>query len=184
MTRIGPRCARRSSRTKSSRRSSRSIATWAGAGSAVSMRASPTTSATRTYRPTLSCLTLTDAAAQGVPFQAIPTGALRAPVTIDVAGIHQSVLSWNVPSIMGLYTVTPKDPWLAQTNKFQVHEKVTTGFREAQHRRDVGLDAGARQSGRSVRPHEAEFRRLRLERWWLRRTGRRCRAASQRGCHL
>jgi iron complex outermembrane receptor protein len=73
-------------------------------------------------------LTLTDAAAQGVPFQSIPTGALRDPVTIDVAGIHQQVLSWDVPSIMGLYTVTPKDPWLAQTNKFKVHEKVKTAF--------------------------------------------------------
>jgi iron complex outermembrane receptor protein len=73
-------------------------------------------------------LTLTDAANQGVPFQAIPTGALRAPVTIDIAGIHQSVLSWDVPSIMNLYTATLKDPWLAQTNKFQVHEKVKTAF--------------------------------------------------------
>lgn len=73
-------------------------------------------------------LTLTDAATQGVPFQAIPTDALRAPVTIDVAGIHTRVLSWDVPSIMNLYTASMKDPWLAQTNKFQVHEKVNTGF--------------------------------------------------------
>ena len=29
---------------------------------------------------------------------------------------------------MGLYTAVPKDPWLAQTNKFQVHEKIKTGF--------------------------------------------------------
>ena len=60
--------------------------------------------------------------------QAIPAGALRAPVTIDVAGIHQRVLSWDVPSIMDLYTITLKDPWLAQTNKFDVHEKIKTGF--------------------------------------------------------
>jgi iron complex outermembrane recepter protein len=73
-------------------------------------------------------LTLTGAANQGVPFQAIPTDALRDSVLIDVAGIHQRVLSWNVPSIMGLYTITPKDPWLAQTNKFKVHEKVKTAF--------------------------------------------------------
>jgi iron complex outermembrane recepter protein len=73
-------------------------------------------------------LTLTDAAAQGVPFQAIPTDALRGPVTIDVAGIHQQVLSWSVPAIMNLYTATLKDPWLAQTNKFKVHEKVKTAF--------------------------------------------------------
>jgi iron complex outermembrane receptor protein len=73
-------------------------------------------------------LTLTDAAAAGVPFQAIPSDALRSPVTIDVAGIHQQVLSWSVPAIMNLYTITPKDPWLAQTNKFKVHEKVKTAF--------------------------------------------------------
>ena len=47
----------------------------------------------------------------GLPLQAIPTSALRAPVTIDVGGINQSVLSWDVPSIMDLYTAVPKDPW-------------------------------------------------------------------------
>jgi len=70
-------------------------------------------------------LQLTDPTLPGV---AIPAGALRAPVTIDVAGIHQQVLSWDVPSIMNLYTVTLKDPWLAQTNKFDVHEKIKTAF--------------------------------------------------------
>jgi len=64
----------------------------------------------------------------GLPLEAIPAGALRAPVTIDVDGIHQSVLSWDVPSVMSLYSVDPKDPWSAQTSKFAVHEKVTTAF--------------------------------------------------------
>ena len=75
-------------------------------------------------------LTLTGASDPllGIPLEAIPAGALRAPVTIDVAGIHQSVLTWDVPSIMGLYSVDPKDPWLAQTSKFGVHEKVSTAF--------------------------------------------------------
>jgi len=58
----------------------------------------------------------------------IPTAALRAPVTIDVAGLNTSMLSWDVPSIMGLYTIVPKDPWQAHTNKFAVHEKVTTAY--------------------------------------------------------
>lgn len=62
------------------------------------------------------------------PFVAIPNDALRGPVTVEVAGVHQNVLSWSVPAIMGLYTITPKDPWLAQTNKFKVHEKVKTAF--------------------------------------------------------
>ncbi|HKQ12619.1 MAG TPA: TonB-dependent receptor [Steroidobacteraceae bacterium] len=73
-------------------------------------------------------LTLTDAAAAGVPMQAIPSSALRSPVLIEVAGIQERVLSWDVPSIMGLYTATLKDPWTAQTNKFTVNEKVETGF--------------------------------------------------------
>jgi len=64
----------------------------------------------------------------GLPMAVIPTDALRAPVMIDFGGIHQSIASWDVPSIMSLYTQTAKDPWLAQTNRFQVHEKVSTGF--------------------------------------------------------
>jgi iron complex outermembrane recepter protein len=64
----------------------------------------------------------------GLPMAVIPTDALRDPVSISVGGIKQSVLSWSVPDIMDLYTAVPKDPWLAQTNKFQVHEKVSTGF--------------------------------------------------------
>jgi len=64
----------------------------------------------------------------GLPLTAIPTSALRDPVSIKMGGIQQSVLSWSVPDIMGLYTAVAKDPWLAQTNKFQVHEKISTGF--------------------------------------------------------
>jgi iron complex outermembrane recepter protein len=59
---------------------------------------------------------------------AIPASALRGPVPINIGGINTSVLSWDVPSVMGLYTVTPKDPWSANTNKFAVHEKVTTAY--------------------------------------------------------
>jgi iron complex outermembrane receptor protein len=58
----------------------------------------------------------------------IPTDALRDPVMINFGGISQGVVTWDVPSIMGLYAQVPKDPWLAQTNKFQVHEKIQTGF--------------------------------------------------------
>ena len=58
----------------------------------------------------------------------LPQCALRDAVLIDLGGIHERILSWDVPSIMGLYTLEPKDPWTAQTNKFQVHEKIKTGF--------------------------------------------------------
>ena len=40
----------------------------------------------------------------------------------------QRVLTWDVPGIMDLYTRSLKDPWEAQTNKFPVNEKITTGF--------------------------------------------------------
>ena len=64
----------------------------------------------------------------GLPMAIIPDSALRDPVRINVGGMQQDILTWSVPDIMGLYTAVAKDPWLAQTNKFQVHEKVTTGF--------------------------------------------------------
>jgi iron complex outermembrane receptor protein len=85
----------------------------------------------KTVRSDAYLLTLTGATADpvtGLPLEAIPAGALRAPVTIDVGGIHQSVLTWDVPSIMNLYTRTLKDPWSAKDSKFAVHEKVATAF--------------------------------------------------------
>ena len=88
-------------------------------------------SATRTYRPTPSDLELTGPSVDpvtGLPLHVIPTDALRDPVMINIGGIQQGVVSWDVPSIMGLYAQVAKDPWLAQTNKFQVHEKIQTAF--------------------------------------------------------
>ncbi len=76
--------------------------------------------------------------ALGLPLQAIPSGALRSPVTIDVVGIHQSVLTWDVPSIMSLYTSVPKDPWAAQTNKFARARKGLHGIPEAGYRLQLG----------------------------------------------
>lgn len=64
----------------------------------------------------------------GLPLNVIPADALRDPVMISYGGIKQAIVSWSVPSIMGMYTVVPKDPWLAQTNKFDVHEKIQTGL--------------------------------------------------------
>ena len=67
-------------------------------------------------------------AAAGVP---IPAAAVRAPVSINVGGINTNVISWDVPSVMGLYTAVPKDPWSAKDNKYGVHEKVSTAFLKA-----------------------------------------------------
>ena len=67
-------------------------------------------------------------AGTGAALTPIPAGALRAPVSVNVGGINESILTWDIPSMMSLYTVTPKDPWEAQTNRYAVHEKVTTGY--------------------------------------------------------
>ena len=75
----------------------------------------------------------------GLPLHVIPTDALRDPVMIDYGGIRQSIVAWDVPSIMGMYAQVAKDPWLAQTNKFQVHEKIQTGFL----RFDIATDLGS-----------------------------------------
>jgi len=74
----------------------------------------------------------------GLPLHVIPTDALRDPVTIDYGGIRQSIVAWDVPSIMGMYSQVAKDPWLAQTNKFQVHEKIQTGFLRFNIATDLG----------------------------------------------
>jgi iron complex outermembrane receptor protein len=59
---------------------------------------------------------------------ALPASAVGAPVNISVAGINTAVLTWDVPSVMGLYTANAKDPWSAKDNKYAVHEKVTTAY--------------------------------------------------------
>ena len=102
--------------------------------------------------------------AAGLPLQVIPTDALRDPVMINVGGIQQSVVSWDVPSIMGLYTAIAKDPWLAQTNKFQVHEKIKTGFLKFVIDSKLGSVPVRGNLGVQYRPLGPELRWLRLER--------------------
>jgi iron complex outermembrane receptor protein len=59
---------------------------------------------------------------------AIPAAALGSPATISMGGISTNILTWDVPSVMGLYTAVPKDPWSAKDNRYAVHEKVATGL--------------------------------------------------------
>ncbi len=59
---------------------------------------------------------------------AIPASALRGPVNINVGGANVNTVSWDIPSMMNLYTQAAKDPWSALSNTFGVHEKVTTAF--------------------------------------------------------
>ncbi|MCA0240503.1 MAG: TonB-dependent receptor [Proteobacteria bacterium] len=59
---------------------------------------------------------------------AIPAAAVGAPATIGMGGISTDILTWDVPSVMGLYTAVPKDPWSAKDNRYAVHEKVATAL--------------------------------------------------------
>ena len=56
---------------------------------------------------------------------------------IDVAGIHQNILSWDVPSIMSLYTAVPKDPWPPRPASSRAR-KGHDGIPEAGHRLQIG----------------------------------------------
>ncbi|MEI8028511.1 MAG: TonB-dependent receptor [Comamonadaceae bacterium] len=69
---------------------------------------------------------------------AVPASALRSPTQINVGGINTSVLTWDVPSIMGLYTQALKDPWSAKDNQYGVHEKVTTAYAKFNIDTDMG----------------------------------------------
>ncbi len=59
---------------------------------------------------------------------AIPASALRGPVNINVGGVNINTVSWDIPSMMNLYTAAAKDPWSALSNTFGVHEKITTAY--------------------------------------------------------
>ena len=61
-------------------------------------------------------------------FVAIPANALTGTTNLNMGGINTNILSWDVPSIMGLYTQKPRNPWDAKDNNYAVHEKVTTAF--------------------------------------------------------
>jgi len=45
-----------------------------------------------------------------------------------MGGINTPIATWDPNSLMGLYTATPKNPWNAQSQKYSVHEKITTAF--------------------------------------------------------
>lgn len=59
---------------------------------------------------------------------AIPASALRGTTNLNMGGINTNILSWDVPSIMNLYTQKARNPWDAKDNNYGVHEKVTTAF--------------------------------------------------------
>jgi iron complex outermembrane receptor protein len=59
---------------------------------------------------------------------AIPTAALRGSTHIRMGSIDTNILAWDVPSILGLYTATSKNPWNAKDQAYAIHEKVTTSY--------------------------------------------------------
>ncbi|MCX7175904.1 MAG: TonB-dependent receptor [Proteobacteria bacterium] len=56
----------------------------------------------------------------------VPAAALRAPTDLGWAGINSPILSFDVPSVMGLFQRKPKDPWDEKDSHYSMHEKVTT----------------------------------------------------------
>jgi iron complex outermembrane receptor protein len=59
---------------------------------------------------------------------AIPAAALRGNTHISMGNINNDILAWDVPSILGLYTATAKNPWNAKDQSYSIHEKVSTAY--------------------------------------------------------
>jgi iron complex outermembrane receptor protein len=59
---------------------------------------------------------------------AIPAGALAGTTNISFGNINNNILAWNVPSVLGLYTATSKNPWDAKDQAYSIRERVTTAF--------------------------------------------------------
>jgi iron complex outermembrane receptor protein len=59
---------------------------------------------------------------------AIPTGSLAGTTHISMGNINNDILAWDVPSILGLYTATAKDPWNAKDQRYGIHEKISTAY--------------------------------------------------------
>jgi iron complex outermembrane receptor protein len=70
---------------------------------------------------------------------AIPANALAGNTHLSMGNINNDILAWNVPSVLGLYTATAKNPWNAQDQAYSVHEKVTTTFVKL----DIGSNVGS-----------------------------------------
>jgi iron complex outermembrane receptor protein len=59
---------------------------------------------------------------------AIPAGSLRGDTHVSMGNTNNDILAWDVPSILGLYTATPKNPWNAKDQHYGIHEKITTAY--------------------------------------------------------
>ena len=58
----------------------------------------------------------------------IPAGALRGSASLSGTGFNGSILTFDVPSVLGMYGQALANPWDAKDTNYQMHEKITTAF--------------------------------------------------------
>jgi iron complex outermembrane receptor protein len=58
----------------------------------------------------------------------IPAGSLAGNTNLNMGNINTNILAWNVPSILGMYTATSKNPWDVKDQAYSIHEKVGTAY--------------------------------------------------------
>lgn len=68
----------------------------------------------------------------------IPAGSLAGITRLHMGNTDTNILSWNVPSILGLYTATSANPWDVKDQVYAIHEKVSTAFAKARIDTDLG----------------------------------------------
>lgn len=64
----------------------------------------------------------------GLKSLAIPASALRGTTDLSGTGFNGSMLTFDVPSVLGLYGRTVSSPWEEKDNHYEMHEKVTTAY--------------------------------------------------------
>lgn len=64
----------------------------------------------------------------GATSMAIPASALRGNASLGGTGFNGSILTFDVPSVLGQYDQTIANPWDAKDTNYEMHEKVTTVF--------------------------------------------------------
>ena len=68
----------------------------------------------------------------------IPAGSLAGTTRLRMGNTDTNILSWDVPSILGLYTATSMNPWDAKDQAYGIHEKVSTSYAKLTIDTDLG----------------------------------------------
>jgi iron complex outermembrane receptor protein len=66
--------------------------------------------------------------AGGASSMPVPANALRSPTDLSGSGFNGSIMSFDVPSVFGLYSQKVASPWEEKDNHYGMHEKVTTVY--------------------------------------------------------